>query len=447
MKKIADKSFWPLLISIAIPMSLQNLLSLMISMIDTIMLGRVGEIEIASANLANQTFFIFTLAVFGLSGGGLVLCSQYLGKKDLNSVVSVISITIKIALLIAIVLNIVVFFFPESVMAIYTNDESIIHVGSKYLKIISFSYGFYGVSVILLNALVSISVIKVSIITNVLSLIVNFVLNWIFIFGNLGFPKMGIEGAALSTLFCRIIEFSIVVFYIIFIDKKLTIKISHIFKINFEIFKKFIKYSVPVVFNELVWAIGISYHSMVFGRMGAEIVSANAISLIIQQFSTVIIFGISSATAVVVGRSVGEGDVQKVKYRVRKILKVALSLGILSTIGIMIVRNVFVDFYNVSEYTKNIARQLILAAAFVAFLQSLTDVFLIGVLRGGGDTKFALGLEFVTIWCIALPLCTIGAFVFKFSAPIVYLLMKIDEPIKVIVCLIRTRGTKWIKNI
>ncbi|MEG0571154.1 MAG: MATE family efflux transporter, partial [Oscillospiraceae bacterium] len=255
-KLVRDKEFYKLLFMIAIPIAMQNFISFLIQMLDTIMLGQLGDVAISASSLANQPFFIFTMVTFGIGGGASVLTAQYWGKGEIQPIRTIITIVLRISMLIGVLFAITIIAFPETIMKIYTTDVDVIKNGVDYLRIIGYSYFFYAISNTFYTVMRSVECVKIAVISNIFSLCCNATLNYIFIFGKLGFEAMGVKGAALATLITRILECGIAVIYALAFDKKVKLRIRHFFKFDKLLFSDVLKYSTPVVANEVMWSLG-----------------------------------------------------------------------------------------------------------------------------------------------------------------------------------------------
>ena len=444
---VKDKSFYKTLLLIAVPIALQNLITFGINMMDTVMLGQLGDTVISASNLAGQPFFIFTILTYGIAGGASVLSAQYWGKGDVDTVRRVVSIALWAALVCSVIFSLLVLCFPETIMRIYTNDEKIIAYGADYLRIVGWIYLFFGLSNTFVTVIRSMELVMVSVISNVITFMVNVFFNWLFIFGALGAPVLGIRGAALGTLIARVAEFAILAVYALCIDKKLRFRLRDMLKINTALLRDFFRYSVPVVLNELLWALGTSIQAMIFGRIGEAAVAANSITGVIQQLATITIFGVANAAAVLVGKSIGANDRKRSREIAFTLSFLSAGIGLLSAVGILLLRNIVVDFYNVSAEVKQLAAQLMIVTAVIVFFISLSALFIVGVLRGAGDSTFNLTVDLLTLWLISVPLGALSGLVLHWAVPLVYLLFKLDEPAKVICCLLRLKSGKWMKNV
>ncbi len=432
---------------IALPIAAQNLITFAIQMMDTIMLGAMGQTQLTAASLANQPFFVFTILTFGLASGASVLNAQYWGKGQVEPIRLVTALVLKVAFAFSVVLSVLILLFPEQVMRIYTPEEAVIREGVKYLRIIVFTYVIYGVTATYISTLRSIASIRIAVVVYLTSLCVNVFLNWVLIFGNLGAPAMGIEGAALATLIARLTEFVITVIYAFFIDKKLKLRPRHFLKNDWALTRDYFRHGLPVVFNELLWSVGVSVQSMILGRLGEAVVSASQIASVVQQFATVFVFGIANAAAVIIGNAVGEGNLEKAGQRAEWLKAVSLAVGVFSAGMILLIRPVAVSFYNVPDTTKELAGGMVAIQAVIVFFVSITAVGIVGILRGGGDTRFALCTDLCTLWLVALPAGLLTAFVFRLPVLLVYAAIKLDEPVKVAVIFWRLRNRNWIKNV
>ena len=442
-----DRAFLRTLATLMIPMVAQNLISLAAQMMDSLMLGKLGQIELSASSLANQPFFIFNLLIFGMASGSSVLNAQFWGKGDVRSVKIVISICLKVALTVSILLSAAVMIFPETVMRIYTNDPEIIAAGVSYLRIIGWCYIFYGLSGTLLTTVRSVGIVRIAVVDSVFSLVCNITLNYILIFGHLGFPAMGIRGAAIATVITRIGDAVLVLSYILFIDKKLRIKVRDILDFDSALLKNYLKNGLPVAFNEVFWSVGVSIQSMVLGRLGADVVSASQIASIVQQFSTVLIFGVANAAAIIIGNDIGAGKMEQAQLRVKWFRIMAVVLGIFAAGLVLLIARPVVSFYNIPEETKKLAVQMMRILALMVFFISQTGIGVVGLLRGGGDPRFALFVDLAGLWLFATPAAILSAFVFHAPVLVVYLCTRMDEPIKMLMIAWRMRNNNWMKDV
>ena len=428
---IHDKEFYKLLFSITLPIAAQNFITFTVSMADSLMLGKLGETTLSAANLANQLFFILMIITFGVTSAAMVFASQYWGKGDIYSLKRIITIMLRVAFVISTVATALALCTPECVMSWYSDDAEVIKEGADYLRIVGWIYPVYSVT----NAMVCIfrcaHEIKISIAVYLTSLIVNVFFNWVFIFGNLGSPAMGVRGAALATAIARIAEFIILIIYLAAFEKKIHYTFADFFVPVKDYVKDFVKTGAPVILNETVWSIGSSTLSMIIGHISTEFVSANSIANIIWQCVWVMISGMGNATAVIIGNAIGMGkDKAYINKMAQSVIVVAGIMGVIAAGIILLIRGPVIDFYEVEQSTKDLAMDLIVSYALILVLQSMSVQYVVGIFRGGGDTKFSMFIDTAFLWIFAIPLGAYAGLVLKLSPPIVYLVLRCDEVFK-----------------
>ncbi|ASY51009.1 MATE family efflux transporter [Clostridium perfringens] len=442
-----DKRFYRLLFSIALPIAVQNLITFMVSMVDTLMVGALGEIQLSAVSIANNLFFVLTILMFGLAGGSNIMISQYWGKGNVKTIHKILAIMYRVCLLITGIFIFIALFLPKYFMGIFTTDKAVIDFGASYLRIVCIGYLFYSITNCTIMMLRSVKTVSISIIVYTASLVVNSILNWIFIFGNLGAPELGIRGAAIATVCARITEFSIVLVFMFIYERKIGLKIEHLLKLDKEILKDYVGLCTPVLCNELLWAIGASMISVIVGRMGTEVVAANSINGVAHQFVTVFIFGMSNATAVIIGNTIGEGKKEKAKEYAYSIGIFSVVMGCISGLMILLIKPFVVNFYNVSYSTKLIAMEIMTVTSGIIVFQSLASNFMMGVLRGGGDAKFVLINDLIFMWLVAIPGGFFVAFVLELPVALVFLVIKCDEILKSLTSVYRVISGKWINDV
>ena len=445
---IKDKNFYKVLFSIALPIAAQNFITFTVSLADSLMLGKVGEIALSGANLANQLFFILMIVTFGVTSAAMVFASQYWGKDDVFSMKRVITIMLRIAAVISVVASALAICIPETVMNWYSDDPAVIEAGAKYLRIIGWAYPFYSITNAMASVLRSAHIVKISIVIYLSSLIVNVSLNWVLIFGNLGAPALGIEGAATATAVARVVEFIILIIYLAFFEKKVHYTIKDFFVPVKDYVSAFVKTGAPVILNEAVWSIGTSVLSMIIGHISTEFVSANSIANIVWQAVWVVIAGMGNATSVVIGNAVGRGEEKSVILsKAKTIVLLSAAMGVLSAITLIIIRGPVINFYEVSEATKALAYDLIVSYAMIIVLQAMSMQYVVGIFRGGGDTKTAMLVDVLFLWTVAIPLGAFTGLVLGGPRIIEKIMLRSDELLKNVIGFFRLRSGKWIRDI
>ena len=438
-----NKEFYKTIAAITIPIALQNIISYSVNLMDTVMLGRLGEVALSATSLANQIFFMFTLLIFGIGGGAVVLCSQYWGSKNILNIQKITTIVLKIAFTVSLVFALVLLIFPKEIMTVFTSDTQVIKAGTSYLRVLSISYLFYGLTSAFLVILRSVETVNICLKIYILSFIVNVIFNYIFIFGKLGVTPLGVTGAAVGTLIARMVEFLVIILYMLKYETKIIYR-PHMLKFKDKtLLKEMLKYGMPVVYNELLWGIGISIHAVILGHLSSSVVAANSIYNVIYQMSTSFILGVANASSVVMGKTIGSGDKDEAINIKNKLLFIYLILGITTASVLLLIKNPVISLYNIEDTTKTLANNLMYIYAFHILFQAFTSPIIAGVLRGGGDTKFAAVIDVIFLWLL-LPLGFVAAFKFNINPILVLLLLRFETPIKSVFCLWRLRNDKWI---
>lgn len=444
---VKDKSFYKGMFVIALPIAMQNVIDFAVGFFDTIMVGALGENELAGVHLADRLTFIIGVTSFGISSAAIVLASQYWGKKDVVSIRKIMAIAIRFSMVVSIIGFVIALFFPTQYMMIFTKDAAIISEGVVYLKYISFAYLFKSITSVYLTTIRSVEQVKISTIIYGFSCVFDFILNYIFIFGKLGVPKMGTMGASFSTTITRICEFIILLYYMYFKEDKVHFKMGDLLKFDKTLTSDFIKTGAPVILNEVAWAVGVSLQSIIIGRMGSSVVSANTILGTVSQLAHVFIFGVANAAAVIIGKIVGAGEDNNIKKYSNTFHLMGIITGIMGAIIVLLTRGFVINFYNVSALTKDLAYNMMFSLSILIIFMAISSINLVGTLRGGGDVKFGMYADLILVWLVSFPLGLLSAFVWHLPIPIVYMFLKIDEVIKTILCLWRTRNDNWVKDV
>lgn len=441
------KNFYKQVLMLIIPMAIQNLINVGVTAADVMMLGRVGEKVLSGASLAGQVQFIMTMILFGTTSGMTVLSAQYWGKKDTRSIEKIMGIGMTIGVSTALIFTIGALSIPEILMSIYTSDQEVIAEGAKYLRIVGCSYVFMAMTQVYLYIMRSIERVIIATVVYSTSLVTNVVLNALLIFGLFGFPKMEIVGAAIATLTSRIIEFAIVVWYALFKNKVVRFHVSDMWRMDRNLLKDFIVYAAPVILNELMWGLGSSTNTAIIGHMGSAAVAANSVAQMARQLATVVVFGVSNATAIYLGKTIGEKKYELAKVYGRKFAWLSVITGALGGGVILLAAPILKQVMVLSPEAQSYLMFMFFVMSYFTLCQSVNTTLIVGVLRSGGDTKYGLVIDIGGMWCASILFGAIAAFVFKASVPIVYVILMSDEVIKIPLSVSRFLSYKWIRNI
>ena len=441
------KNFYKIVLTLVIPIALQNLINVAVQSADVFMLGKVGQDVLSAASLGGQVSFIMNLIFFGLTSGASVLTAQYWGKKDMAAIEKIIGIALRFSLAIAVVFTLITFLFPGHIMSLLSSEELVREHGVVYLRIICISYIFTAITMIYLNVMRSMERVIISAVVYLISLIVNIVLNAILIFGLLGIPAMGIKGAAIATVIARISEVILVLLY----DKKrndlFDFKLKLIIIKDKLLFKDFVTISGPVIINELMWGTGIAVTAAIMGQLGSEAASANAIVQVVRQLAMVVSFGIASAAAIMIGKAIGEKKPDLANIYGSRLAKLSILSGIGGAVVVLIARPVTLSIMELSPNAKEYLSVMMLMMAYYVIGQAYNTMMIVGIFRAGGDTKFGLLMDMATLWGVSVLIGALGAFVFKLSVPMVFAIILCDETLKIPFVTYRYKSKKWLNNV
>lgn len=444
---IKDWIFYKLVASIAIPIALQGLITTGVNMMDTIMIGKVGETQLSAVSLANSFISIFHIFCMGIGMGASVLVARYYGMKDNDSLKKTVTIMLRLCLAMSTLFCVATIFLPRQIMMIYTTEENIIANGAIYLEYSVITYFLLGLSLTCTIVLRNVGQVKIPLYTSIAAFFINVGANYIFIFGKCGAPRMEVAGAAVGTLVARIFEFSVICGYLLFKDKEISYRIKDLFAPVGKLWKEYIRISIPVLISDGILALGNNSVAMVIGRLGENFVAANAVTTVTQQLSSVMIQGFSQAGAIVTGYTLGEGDREKAHRQGYAFLGIGILFGLIAAGIIMLISGPMISAYNLSPQTQEIAWQLMVSISIIVVFQATNSIMTKGVLRGGGDTKILMAADNIFLWVASLPLGILAGLVLHLPAFWIYFFLKIDQVLKAIWCVIRLRSGKWIKKI
>lgn len=444
---ILKDHFYKVLLTIAVPIIVQNFLSSSLNLVDNLMIGSLGEAAIAAVGQANQLFFLFTLMTFGLNSGGAIFFSQFHGSGDYKSFKKFMGMTMVIGGIIAIIFTVIALVFPDQVMRLYSDDPEVLKASVEYLKIVGFSYILNSISVTMIFALRSTGQAFIPMFSSVLGLGTNAVLNYLLINGVYGFPRMEVRGAALATLIARIIEF-VVLFYVVFIKSNLlNATFKDLLSFRKPNMNRFVKVAAPVLLNETFWSLGIVVYNYSYSKLGVSPFAAIQIQNTITQIFYVFSFGICNAAAIITGNLIGGGDVERVKVYAGRIIRLTLVIGVATSLLLTLSKNPILSLYHLEESTRVTTFKLLTYISFIIPVRFLNVLFVVGLFRGGGDTRYSLFAETASLWLVGVPLVSLAALVLKLPVELVFTISFLEEIVKFFICLPRYKSRKWIHRV
>ncbi len=441
-----NQSFYRMIFTLILPIVIQNLINTAVSSADVFMLGYVDQTSLSASSLANQPFNILSFIFYGIASGSSILASQYWGKHDLKTIEQVLGIALRLALSFAAVFWAAAFFFPKYVMKIYTGDSEIIAVGAVYLRIVSFTYLLSAVTQMYLNIQRCIERVRLSTMVYSVSLLINVCLNACFIFGLAGFPKLGLTGVAIATVIARLFE--IIVCLIDSARGKLVkLRVPYIWARNKVLFGDFLKYSLPALCNDIVASLGWSAYSAILGHLGSDVVAANSVAVVARNFGTVFCNGVSSACAIIMGRTLGENNLALARTYGKRFVGLAFASGLVGTALILLSRPIFLNMGSLTPQAYHYLSIMLFIASYYVVGMSLNSTWIGSMFRAGGDARFGFLCDVITLWGWVIPVGFILAFVIKVPPMGVYFFLMFDEFFKMPFVYRHYKKEKWLKNI
>ena len=450
---VRDRDFYLTILRIALPIALQSFLSFFVVIADDIMVSATVHGLFAQAAVAqiNSITALFTATLTGLVAGSSVLIAQYWGKQDLERIKRIFALVMWICLSLSMVVVAVMKLFPEAMVGIVIsrNDVQITNLALTYFGIICFSYIPFAISTALVGMLRTIEVVRVTAYAALFTLVVNIGLNYILIFGKLGFPALGVQGAAIATLVARIAEMVFVGIYAFCVQKKIALKLRDFFVMDKTLLKDYCFYGLPVGITDAQWALIGMLKAAIIGQMGGVFMASNSIANSMANLGTLFTFGLAGGAAVVVGKAVGRGDYETAKEYSKTIQIMFLGVGLFMAGLVFLFRVPFVSLYGSASNPEvfNLSVTLITIVAVTMIGTTYHASCFVGINRGAGDSRFVALVDMICGWFVVLPLTLLAAFVWNVSLPLVFLATRIDQTFKWIIALIRLRGDKWIKNV
>ena len=443
-----DRNFYRSFAVLCLTLMLEQAVILSVNLADNIMLGRYSESALSGVAAVNQIQFVLQQIVFGVSNGMIVLGSQYWGQKRTGEIRMLSSIAMRAALGVAIALFIAVSLFPEQTLRLFTRDAAIVAEGVAYLKIIRFTYLFFAASSILLGTMRVVESVQIALRVSLLSLVLNCSINYVLIYGRFGAPEMGVRGAAIGTLTARIVELFVFAWYVFVRDRRVSMQPSDFFSADREMARDFFRVASPVILTQTLWGLANALQTVILGHMSAVAIAAQSISSNVFLLLKVASVGASSAAAILIGKAIGEGkDLSVLKEYTRTLQALFVAIGLVLGAALMIIRVPLLRVYNISDETRALANAYMIIQSVVLVTMSYQMPTNGGIIRGGGDTRFVMILDIISIWGIVLPFSCLAAFVWRLSPIIVIILLNSDQVFKCVPAFIRVNSYKWIKRL
>lgn len=446
---LRDKSFYRTFFPLTLSLALQNLLTYGVNMMDTLMLGRYSQVAMSGVSLCNQVQFLLQMLVVGAGEGAVVLGSQYWGKNRLEPIPHIIGAALRFGGALAAALFVIVLTAPSLLLHLISNDEAVIAQGMAYFQIICFSYLIFTVTNILAASLRSVGVVKIGYVISFSTLCINVCLNYLLIYGHLGFPEMGVRGAAAATLTSRIVELLIVLYYLKCREKRLGLTVKKLIFIDTSYIRDYTRVAAPVLINQALWGAAQMVQTGILGHLGGDVTAANAIAVQVYQVLSVAAYGAASAAGILVGKAIGQGRREELKALVHTLEGLFIVIGVLSGLAIFLLRRPILAIFGgaLTERAYGLSMEFMVVLAVTTVGTAYQMACDNGIIRGGGDTAFSAKMNLISMWLIVVPLSAMAAFWWSWTPTAVFFLLKWDQLYKIVPVTLRLHSWKWVKSV
>ena len=445
--QLSSRAFYRKTIPLMIPIVVQQLITIGINFMDNLMIGGFGETSISAAAFANQFYSFFQFVCMGLGSGAVVMSSQFWGQKHQEAMRYVAAMALRVTVGICLAFTALTVLRPGLVLHIFTNIPEVIDVGRLYMRLIGCTILMAGLSSLAAYLMRSVGEIKVALIGSGTAFVLNIFFNWVFIFGKLGAPRLELIGAAVGTIIARAFECAFVFGYFLLMEQRFRFRPGHFFIRRREISQKYIHYSIPVLISDTLLGLSLALTTVVIGHIGAGLAAANAIVTSLVQVLSVLNMGMAGASAVVIGNTVGRGERELAKSEGNSYIVLSLLIGAAIVPVLFLLQRPYFSAYAITDETRRLASSMMIYNYLLLPLQTMAYVISKGVLRGGGDTRFLLIADSSLVWFVSLPLGALSGLVWHLNPVVTYVLLKMEYPLKGLVCLLRYCSGKWIKEI
>jgi putative MATE family efflux protein len=447
VRLFGDRGYYAALVTIALPIALQNLITSSLSMVSVVFIGQLGDDAVAALGLANQAFFLLNLALFGVFSGTAMFTAQLWGKRNLAGIHKVLGLSMGLGLIVAVIFFSIAVFFPRQFLSIYSTDQAVIGLGTGYLRLFGPSYFFFTITFCFASVLRSTGQVRLPVTVSTIALILNTILNYVLIFGLFGLPAMGLRGAALASTFARFLECTALVAAVYLTRSPVAASLKQMFGFDRIFAWRVLKPVLPITAQEIAWSLGVTTYNAIYGRLGTESIAAMNIVGTIDQLGMVAIFSMGTACAIIVGNKIGEENVDRAYWYAGWTLRLAMVTGVVVGVLIFLFSPLILNLYDVSAQVIYNAHRVLNVLACVMWIRASNTILIVGILRSGGDTRFSFLLETGTMWCIGVVMASLGAFVFHLPVYWVYALAMLDECTKFVICNWRYYSKRWIHNL
>lgn len=442
-----DPEYFSNIQKIAFPIMIQQFMFSGLNMLGVVFVGQKGDVAVAAVGLAGQIAFLLNLVHFGIISGAAMFTAQFWGKRDIPNLRRVLGLCLLLAIAASLIFFSLAQLVPSQILHIYSDDVAVIELGTKYIRLFSWTFLFFAVTFSYALVMRSTGNVKIPTAVSVGALLLSTFLSYSLIFGRFGLPELGIQGAALAAVIARFVE-CIALLSLVYVRKTpVAASLRELTGFDRVFFGRVIKPMLPVILNELFWSLGITTYNIIYGHMGIQSYAAINIVSTIEQVAFVVFIGISNATSVLVGNRIGEGKEEEAYLYAGRSLGLGILGGIFLGLCLQLVKVPVLALYNVSPEVIENASGIMNVVTFFLWIRVNNMTTVVGILRAGGDTRFSLFLDGMIIWIVGVPMAYLGAFVFHFPVYFVYLCAMSEEATKWFLGINRYLSRKWINNL
>lgn len=448
---IKDRNFYKTIFRLSLPTAFQSLMSLLVVMADNVMVTRLDPVgfSLAAVSQGNAISNFVLAALTGLAGGGGILIAQYWGKKDPDSIRTVSATMFTLCLSFALLVTTLVVLFPHLfIRLVVSSKEALVSsLAAQYLPLVCFSFLPLSITAACISLLKGVEVVRVTLYATMASLFANISLNYILIFGKLGFPALGVRGAAIATVLARLLEMAVAAFYCFRVQQAVPIKVKDLKRQSTWAWRDYLRYGLPVGLTDAQWALVGMLKMVIIGQLGRQMINAAAVSDMLLNLGTLFTFALSGGAAVVIGKAVGQGEISLVKQYSKTIQVMFVFIGILMATLVFLLRKPFISLYQMDAETSLLSASMIAICAPTLLGTTYHASCFVGINRGAGDSRFVMLVDMICGWLVVLPLAALSAFVLHLPLMWVYFATRFDQSFKWIIAFLRLRGDKWIHNV
>lgn len=432
---------------IAVPVTLQSLLGSSFSMADQVMTGQLGSTCVAGIGLAGKFFSVFSVVIAAVASVAGIMMAQYLGKGKERETGRSFYVNLLLALAVAVLFLLACMILPEKIMSLYSTDAAAIGEAAAYLRILGLSAVPMAVVSMLAALLRCREAAKLPLIASIAAAVCNTVGNYVLIFGKFGFPALGARGAAIATVTAQFANMFLLFFLHIRMAKRKELRLPFLWRLDGQARIQYAKILLPMLACEVLWVLGENIYATIYGHIGTAACAAMTLTAPIQGLLIGALTGLSQAASVITGKALGSGEYDRA-YRDGKRLLVTglLGAGILSLL-VVALSPYYVQIYQVEDAVRLMTRQILLVYAFIAPVKVLNMILGSGILRSGGKTNYVMYIDFIGTWLFGVPLGLLAAFVLKLPIAGVYLMLSLEECVRLVISLVLFRKKVWMSQL